>query len=191
MTEPKRRLKVLVAEDDRTSRAQIRGALQKLGYDVVEAVNGASAWESLHLQRVRVVVSDWVMPDIDGLELCRRVRAEAGKPYVYFILYSGQRLAGDDYTKAMDEGVDDFLPKPVDPEELRMRLRVAERIVSLTERVRTLEGIVPMCSYCRRVRDENGKYQSLEELVSSRASAEFSHGVCPECARKHFPDLAR
>ena len=181
----------MIAEDDRTSRALLKGALVKLGYDVVEASSGVTAWEALRETGARIVISDWVMPDIDGLELCRRVRAEPDKPYVYFIMLSGQRLAADDVTKAMEGGVDDFLPKPVDPEKLRMRVSVAERIVRLTERVRTLEGFLPICSYCRRIRDEKGDYKSLEDLVSEKTPAEFTHGVCPDCANTRFPDLAR
>ncbi|MEQ1919924.1 MAG: response regulator, partial [Elusimicrobiota bacterium] len=109
-------------------------------------------------------------------------------PYVYFILLTGKMLGADHYTKAMGEGVDDFLTKPLDFDALGIRLRVAERIVQLTERVRTLEGILPMCAYCRRIRDERGAYQSLEDFVSDKTPAQFSHGVCPECAKKHFGD---
>lgn len=186
-----RSMKVLVAEDDRTSRALLHGALLKLGYDVVDAENGSAAWDSLLHTGARIVVSDWVMPDIDGLELCRRVRALKDRPYTYFILLSGQRIGDAHHAKAMDEGVDDFLQKPIDVDTLRMRLRVAERIVRLNERVRTLEGILPMCAYCRRIRDEKGGYSNLEEYVSDRTTARFSHGVCPDCAKRHFPDLSR
>ncbi|MBI5247286.1 MAG: response regulator [Elusimicrobia bacterium] len=181
-------MKVLIAEDDRTSRALLQGSLLKLGYEVVEAVDGASAWNALGMTSARIVVSDWVMPDTDGLELCRRVRARKDAPYVYFILLSGKRIGADHYAEAMDEGVDDFLTKPLDVDALRIRLRVAERIVQLTERVRSLEGILPMCAYCRRIRDERGSYQSLEEFVSAKTPAQFSHGVCPECVKIHFPD---
>ena len=128
-------------------------------------------------------------PDlVDGLELCRRVRGRKESPYVYFILLTGKMLGAGHYAKAMDEGVDDFLTKPLDFDALRTRLRVAERIVQLTERVRTLEGILPMCAYCRRIRDERGAYQSLEDFVSDKTPAQFSHGVCPECAKKHFSE---
>lgn len=181
-------MKVLVAEDDGTSRALLKGALGKLGYDVVDAVNGATAWAELRRTGARIVVSDWVMPDIDGLELCRRVRARKSAPYVYFILLTGKMLGPARYAEAMEQGVDDFLTKPLDLDALRVRLRVAERIVQLTERVRTLEGILPMCAYCRRIRDEHGAYQSLEDFVSDKTPAQFSHGVCPECSKKHFAD---
>jgi len=182
-------MKVLVAEDDRTSRALLQGSLLKLGYEVVEAVDGASAWDALSRSGApRIVVSDWVMPDTDGLELCRRVRGRKDAPYVYFILLTGKMLGAGHYAKAMDDGVDDFLTKPLDIDALRIRLRVAERIVQLTERVRTLEGILPMCAYCRRIRDERGSYQSLEDFVSVKTPAQFSHGVCPECAKKHFSE---
>lgn len=181
-------MKVLIAEDDRTSRALLHGALLKLGYEVVEAVNGASAWDALGRTGARTVVSDWVMPDIDGLELCRRVRERKEAPYVYFILLTGKMLGPGHYVEAMEEGVDDFLTKPLDVDALRIRLRVAERIVHLTERVRTLEGILPMCAYCRRIRDGRGAYQGLEEYVSAQTPTQFSHGVCPDCAKKHFAD---
>ncbi|MBI2788390.1 MAG: response regulator [Elusimicrobia bacterium] len=179
-------MKVLIAEDDRTNRALLQGSLTKLGYEVIETVNGASAWDTLGRTGARIVVSDWVMPDIDGLELCRRVRSRKDAPYVYFILLTGKMLGAGHYAKAMEEGVDDFLTKPLDVDALRIRLRVAERIVQLTERVRTLEGILPMCAYCRRIRDERGAYQNLEDFVSDKTTAQFSHGVCPECAKKHF-----
>jgi DNA-binding response OmpR family regulator len=181
-------MKVLIAEDDRTSRALLQGSLLKLGYEVVEAVSGAAAWDALGRTGARIVVSDWVMPDIDGLELCRRVRSRKDAPYVYFILLTGKMLGAGHYAKAMEEGVDDFLTKPLDIDALRTRLHVARRIVELTERVRSLEGILPMCAYCRRIRDEGGAYQSLEDFVSDKTPAQFSHGICPECAEKHFKD---
>lgn len=181
-------MKVLIAEDDRTSRALLIGALTKLGYEPVEAADGGTAWDALGRTGARIVVSDWVMPDWDGLELCRRVRARKGEPYVYFILLTGKMLGPGRYREAMEEGVDDFLTKPLDVDALRIRLRVAERIVQLTERVRNLEGILPMCAYCRRIRDERGAYQSLEDFVSDKTPAQFSHGVCPDCAEKHFKD---
>lgn len=181
-------MNVLVVEDDATSRALLVGGLRKLGHEAVTAADGAEAWDLLLAGGPRVVVSDWMMPKLDGLELCRRVRERRGQPYVYFILLTGTMLGGDHHARAMEEGVDDFLTKPLDLEALRLRLRVAERIVTLTERVRTLEGILPMCAYCRRIRDEKGGYSSLEDFVSDKTPTQFSHGVCPECAKKHFPD---
>ncbi|MDX6769831.1 MAG: response regulator [Elusimicrobiota bacterium] len=181
-------MKVLVAEDDATSRTLLRASLAKLGHEVIEARDGEEAWDLLLTRGPRVVVSDWMMPKLDGLELCRRVRGRVDSPYVYFILLTGTMVGGGHHARAMEEGVDDFLVKPLDVEALRMRLRVAERIVSLTERVRTLEGILPMCAYCRRIRDEKGGYQSLEDFVSDKTPAQFSHGVCPDCAKRHFPD---
>lgn len=177
-----------MAEDDGTSRTLLRAALLKLGHEPIEAKDGAEAWELLVAEGPRVVVSDWMMPKLDGLELVRRVRARKEKPYVYFILLTGQMVGGGNHAHAMEEGVDDFLTKPLDVEALRLRLRVAERIVSLTERVRTLEGILPMCAYCRRIRDGQGVYSSLEDYVSAATPAQFSHGVCPDCAKRHFPD---
>ena len=105
------------------------------------------------------------------------MRARKEAPYVYFILLTGKMLGADHYAKAMGEGVDDCLTKPLDFDALSIRLRVAERIVQLTERVRTLEGILPMCAYCRRIRDERGAYQSLEDFVGDKGDMLFTETV--------------
>ena len=180
-------MKILIVEDNAVSAAVLEAALVKLGHQPTRAADGILGWDAFQCDPVRVVVSDWLMPGMDGLDLCKRIRAH-GAEYVYFILLTGKMLGADHYAKAMDEGVDDFLTKPLDVDALRTRLRVAERIVQLTERVRTLEGILPMCAYCRRIRDEHGAYASLEDFVSDKTPAQFSHGVCPDCAKKHFPD---
>ncbi len=81
----------------------------------------------------------------------------------------------------MDAGADDFLTKPLDRSELRVRLRVAERLLGLQAEVRQLEGLLPICSYCKRIRDEGNEWTRIETYVASRTDATFTHGVCPEC----------
>ena len=120
---------ILIAEDDPISRKVLRLTLQQLGYEVLIADDGAEAWELFDKDPVRIIVSDWMMPGLDGLELCRRVRDRPQTPYTYIIMLTAAHTTSDDYSLAMQSGIDDFLTKPLNREMLRTRLHVAERIL--------------------------------------------------------------
>ena len=183
-------MKVLAVEDDDVGRTVLRQALRTLGYAVVEAVDGEAAWTQLQAEPVRIVVSDWMMPGLDGLELCRRIRARTGQDYTYFILVTARDASSQNQRTAMEAGVDDFLSKPIDMQELWMRLHVAERILKYTTRVRQLEQLLPICSYCKKVRDDHNYWQQIENYIKDRTGSEFSHSVCPDCYQKIVvPDL--
>ncbi|MBI4473946.1 MAG: response regulator [Acidobacteria bacterium] len=125
-------MKILIAEDDRDSRELLSWLLQKLGYQVIAAENGREAWEAYRKGRFRLVISDLLMPDIDGLELVRRIRAAKQQKYTYIILLTAL-IGKKDFLEGMEAGADDFITKPFDPDELKARLRVAERIIALQE----------------------------------------------------------
>ena len=127
-------MKILVAEDDRDSRELLAWILQKLGYQVVAAENGKEAWEVFRRGRFRLVISDVLMPELDGLELCRRIRNHQQSKYTYVIIITAL-IGKKDYLEGMEAGADDFVTKPFDPDELKARLRVAERIISFQEQV--------------------------------------------------------
>jgi len=183
-------MKVLAVEDDEVGRAVLRQALRTLGYAVIEAVDGEAAWTQLQGEPIRIVVSDWMMPSLDGLELCRRIRARTGQDYTYFILVTARDASSQNQHIAMDAGVDDFLSKPIDVQELWMRLHVAERILKYTTRVRQLEQLLPICSYCKKVRDDHNYWQQIENYIKARTGSEFSHSVCPDCYQRIVvPDL--
>ena len=170
----------------------MRQALRRLGHDVVEAADGEEAWERLQADPARVVVSDWMMPRLDGLQLCGRIRQRTAAEYVYFILLTGQDATADNQKEAADAGVDDFLTKPLDFSELWMRLRVAERILRYTTQVRQLEQMLPICSYCKKIRDDQNYWQQIEGYISERTGSDFSHSVCPECyQRVVLPELEK
>jgi phosphoserine phosphatase RsbU/P len=178
-------VKILAVEDDPVARAVLRQALLRLGHETVEAPDGETALELLQKNDgVRVVVSDWTMPNSDGLALCRRIRARANAEYIYFILLTARDATKDNQTMAADAGVDDFLSKPLDFGELWMRLRVAERILRYTTQVRQLEEMLPICSYCKKIRDDQNYWRQLESYISERTGADFSHSVCPDCYQR-------
>ncbi|PYS42312.1 MAG: hypothetical protein DMG14_04400 [Acidobacteria bacterium] len=125
-------MKVLIAEDDQDSRELLSWILQKLGYQVATAANGKEAWEAYRKGRFRIVISDVLMPEIDGLELCRRIRLHKQSKYTYIIIITAL-IGKKDYLEGMEAGADDFVTKPFDADELKARLRVAERIISFQE----------------------------------------------------------
>jgi CheY-like chemotaxis protein len=170
----------LVVDDDAVSRALLRALVQGAGYEVTTAEHGREAWDALQVARIPVVVSDWYMPELDGPELCRRIRARPTEPYVYFILITAGG-GKEQYLAGMDAGADDFITKPVDPDELRARLTVAQRILGLRRELQQLEGLLPICSYCKRIRDDGERWGPLESYIEKRSEAQFSHGICPDC----------
>jgi len=185
-------MKVLAVEDDNTSRAVLRKALEGLGHEVIEARDGEEAWSAWLVEKPRVTVSDWQMPKLDGLKLCRRLRAQQGQDYVYFILLTGSHASAHNRRAASEAGVDDFLTKPIDISALWMRLRVAERILKYTTQVNRLEEMMPMCSYCKKIRDDKNYWQQIESYINERTGTEISHSVCPECyQRVVVPELER
>ncbi len=185
-------MKVLAVEDDDLSRSVLRRSLERLGHEVIDTKDGEEAWMVWLKEKPRVVVSDWRMPKLDGLKLCRRLRAQQGQEYLYFILLTGTGGSGQNRRAAADAGVDDFLTKPIDLSELWMRLRVAERILTYTIKVHRLEEMMPMCSYCKKIRDDRNYWQQIESYINERTGTEISHSVCPDCyQRVVIPELAR
>jgi phosphoserine phosphatase RsbU/P len=183
-------MRILVAEDDADTRDLVTLMLEKAGHQVRARPHGAAAWEELKHESYQLLVIDCMMPEMDGFELCRRVR-DAQRKYTYIILltaYGGR----DNYMKGMEAGADDFLTKPCDFDELKTRLRVAERILGLQEEVRQLTGLLPICAYCKRVREKETEWVSIETYVSRRTDASFSHTVCPHCFTDQLqPELDR
>ena len=123
-------MKVLIAEDDRDSRELLSWLLEKLGYDVVAAENGNQAWDAFRREKFRLVISDLLMPDVDGLELCRRIRSTPTPKYTYIILLTAL-IGKKEFLDGMEAGADDFVTKPFDLDELQARLRVADRILAI------------------------------------------------------------
>ena len=174
-------MKILIADDDPVARAVLRQALRRLGHEVVEAEDGTQALKLLEADPVRVIVSDWTMPGLDGLALCRAIRGRVGADYVYFILLTSRDASEDNQREAIEAGVDDFLTKPLDVQEIWMRLRVAERILRFATQVSQLEAFLPICGYCKKVRDDKNYWQQIEGYINERTGTDFSHSVCPDC----------
>jgi DNA-binding response OmpR family regulator len=173
-------MKILVVEDDSVSSTVLATRLRKLGHTVSTAENGKEAWFTFVRMHPRLVITDWMMPEIDGLELTRRIRAEQRPRYTYIIMLTA--MGGKEgYLEGMNAGADDFLTKPVDADTLNARLRVAERLLGLQEQVSQMEDLLPICAYCKRIRDGENEWQAVETYVGARTDASFASEICPDC----------
>ena len=171
---------MLVVDDDATIRLLVRATVQELGHEVIMAGGGVEAWDRLSGAPANVAIVDWVMPDLDGLELCRRIRARVSREYTYVILLTALD-ARSHYLTAIDAGVDDFLTKPFDPDLVAARLRVAERILGLRRHVDHLEQLLPICMYCKKIRDGAGEWLRVEDFLKRETSRQITHGICDHC----------
>lgn len=130
-------MRILIADDDPASLLLLKAQLRRMGHEVTAVRDGPEAWSALEKVHFPVVLSDCMMPGLDGFELCGRVRAEKAGPYTYVILLTAHE-GREQHRQGMEAGADDFLPKPFDPEQLQARLRVAERILDLEREVASL-----------------------------------------------------
>ncbi|MBN9517578.1 response regulator transcription factor [bacterium] len=123
-------MRILIVDDSATTRVALAALLKRRGHAVVAAGDGDEAWWAYEKQPAQVIISDWAMPGLNGVELCRRVRATPGGPQPFFIMFTW--LSGkQDYADGKAAGVDDFIPKPIDEAHLDASLRVAERVIGL------------------------------------------------------------
>ena len=183
-------MEILIAEDDAISRRILERVLQKLGHTVTACEDGSTAWEIYQQSDFQLVISDWMMPGVDGLELCRRIRGMGRPNYCYFILLTAQ-TGKENFLTAMDSGADDYLTKPLDTDELNVRLRVARRILALQSDVQTLRGVLPICAWCKNIRNDEKLWETVEHYIASHAVVDFSHSICPDCAAKQMEEVLK
>jgi len=197
-TPGEKRMKLLITEDEPVSRHILQSVLVKWGYEVLTATNGEEAWEVLQGEDPpSLAILDWMMPGMDGLEVCRKVRQCDRLKLTYLILLTAKDRK-EDLVLGLRAGADDYIPKPFDVRELRARIEVGLRILNLQKslsnrvreleeallRVRQLQGLLPICSYCKKIRNDQNYWEQVEQYIEEHSEAEFSHGICPDCFEK-------
>jgi len=188
-------MRVLIVEDDRSTRRLLAGLIESWGRTAVLAENGQQALAAFDTgDAPQLVLLDWMLPDVNGLELCRKVRTLGGPVPPHIIMLTSRADSGD-LVAGLDAGADEYLVKPVDPIELRARLNAGERMIDLQQRladrvaeletalgsVQKLTGLLPICAYCHSIRDDSNYWHRVEEYVSEHSDVTFSHGICPKC----------
>ena len=194
-------MRILVAEDDSVTRRVLEATLSRIGFDVITASDGTATWRMLETldgkDAPELVVLDWMMPGIDGIEICRKLRTTPGFELLYIILLTS-RSEKEDLAMGLTAGANDYISKPFHPIELESRVRVGQRMLnlqrSLTSRiaelegalahVRRLQGLLPICSYCKKVRNERNYWERVDSYLTSHSDLELTHGICPDCLER-------
>jgi len=184
-------MRALIADDDRATTEILSKTLQQWNIEVIVADDGNVAWDLLGGgDGPSLAILDWMMPGLDGPELCRRIRQDPLLAHMYLILLTG-RDARADLVTGLDAGADDYVVKPFDVEELRARVNVGIRVLTLQQRlaervaelqsalsnVKQLSGLLPICSYCKRIRSDQNYWEQVDRYVAQHSDAEFSHGI--------------
>lgn len=197
-------MRALIADDDRGTALILQRALEASGVDVVVAADGGEAWALLQQDpSIGLGIFDWMMPGLEGPELCRRIRAHPAHDHMYLLIVTN-RDSRADMVDGLESGADDYIVKPVDREELRARVGVARRVlqlqVTLAERARELQAaehsitrlrkLIPICSYCKKIRGDQDYWEQLEDYLSQQTELEFSHGICPSCYPKAIREMS-
>lgn len=187
--------RILIADDDSTSRMLLSMVVKQLGYEVVLAEDGAQAWELLRQDDApRFILLDWMMPGLTGPQICQRLRILESGASSYIILLTS--LAEQHHLiEGLEAGADDFITKPFSRAVLEARIKVGARTLQIQERllwqserlshaleqVNTLRGLIPICCQCRKIRGDEDYWLSFEDYVSNHTAATLSHSICPDC----------
>jgi phosphoserine phosphatase RsbU/P len=190
-------MRLLVAEDDPVI-LRVLKRLFETDYEVTAVGSGDEAWRILAQENgPRLAVLDWHMPGMEGADICRRAHALAGLTYV--LLLTATRKSAEDVVAGFEAGADDYVFKPFDAAELKARVAVGKRTLELEEslsqrvtdlqiaisQIRRLEGLLPICAWCKRIRNDQNSWEQLETYITAHSDATFNHGICPECLEKH------
>jgi sigma-B regulation protein RsbU (phosphoserine phosphatase) len=203
-------MNILVAEDDSICRRLLESTLTKWGYRVITAKDGMDA---LHILQSGnpvpdLAILDVMMPGMNGFELCGEIRKSSDMNLIYIIILTALNTQKD-IIEGLHAGADDYMTKPFYREELRARLQAGIRILELQHKllnrmkdlefaqsqIKQLQGLLPICSYCKRIRNDDNYWQQVETYISQYANVIFNHCICPECYRKfvepEIQELAR
>jgi len=191
-------MKVLIVEDDPVVRRILEDLLTRWQYEVVSTTNGEQAIQALQVENPpRLAIIDWQMPGMDGVELCCRARHQLKLSPLYMILLT-IRGGKANIVQGLESGADDYITKPFDQEELKARVQVGARVVHLQtelaarvkdleaalDHVKQLQGLLPICCYCKKIRDDRNYWHEVESYITTHSQAKFTHGICPECYQK-------
>ena len=196
-------IKILVVDDDPDILLATARVIQKAGFSVIKASTGSEALRKAKENKPDLIFLDVILPDAEGPELCKQIKTDPFFQGTFVVLISGKKIASDDQADGLDVGADGYIARPISNRELTARTRamvrilIAERerdrlIAELKEalsKVKTLSGLLPICAGCKKIRDDKGYWNQIEQYLNEHSDAIMSHGICPECAKKYYPDL--
>lgn len=204
--------RMLVADDDPDVLLLFTVLLEDEGYEVYEATTGKGCLDAARLYHPDIVLLDVMLPDMPGVEVCRQIKADSGLQGTFVILASGARISSEYQAEGLNCGADGYFVKGITNREFLARIHSLVRIkqaedalhekeeeqrklISALQKalaeIRTLKGLIPICASCKKIRDDEGYWNHVEIYISKHTDAVFSHGVCPECAKRLYPEYYR
>ena len=194
--------KVLVTDDTPEILIMSTMLLRRAGYKVLEALTGQECLDALQAHHPDLVLLDVMLPDMTGIQICRQIKNDKNLKDIFVILTSGIQITSEDQAEGLDIGADGYIIRPVPNKEFLARVQAGERIkraedtlrekewqqqtlISQLEEalaaIKTLKGYIPICASCKKIRDDEGYWNQLEEYISKHTDATFTHGICPAC----------
>jgi PleD family two-component response regulator len=193
---------ILIVDDTPENLTVLRQMLAEQNYMVRPALNGEIAINAVNMSSPDLILLDIRMPGMDGYEVCKQLKSEEKTRRIPVIFISALNEL-DDKIKAFSLGGVDYITKPFQAEEVLARVKTHLTLRSLQksiedknaqlqkalDEIKTLQGIIPICANCKNVRDDKGFWNQVETYISKHSEAEFSHSICPPCAKELYPDL--
>lgn len=209
---------ILFVDDDALTRNVTTRVLEGAGFAVVLATTGLAGLELVRQHRPDLILLDVNLPDLSGVEVCRQIKADPALAHLFVVMASASQITSDQQSAGLEAGADGYIARPIANRELlarveaflrikrvetALRQREAELQAALREKalmitelkaalseVKTLSGLLPICAGCKKVRDDQGFWSQVETYVSQHTDATFTHGLCPGCIAKYYPELA-
>ncbi len=200
---------ILVVDDTKMNLRILAEALGAEGYRVRPALNGEIALEAAQKEVPDLILLDILMPGMNGYQVCETLKEDARLKDIPVIFISALDEVGDKM-KGFRAGGVDYISKPFQTEEVLARVRthltlrnlqkdlqeknihlqkLNSDLQSALDEIKTLRGIIPICSHCKKIRDDDDSWQRIEKYIGEHSDAEFSHGICPECLKKYYPEF--
>lgn len=195
-------IKVLIVDDDKDVLFATSRIVKSSGYEVYEASTGAECLESVKKHQPDLIILDVVLPDIDGTEICRQIKDDPTLNSCFVVMASGSKTSSLEQAEGLDIGADGYIARPISNPEFKARVNAMVRILkaererdrvivelkkALSE-IKQLSGLLPICMFCKKIRDDKGYWNQIEAYIQERSEADFSHSICEVCAQKHYPD---
>lgn len=189
------KMKILIVDDQPNMRWGISRIMRLAGYDTLEAESGSECIGIARNVKPDMILLDVVLGDSDGKEVCRTLKADPETAGIPILLVSGLMTDLDSQADGMEYGADGCISKPIHNRELLARvkaiLRIREserRLAEALAQVKRLSGLLPICSSCKKIRDDLGYWKQIEVYIREHSDADFTHSICPDCARRLYPE---
>lgn len=201
---------ILVTDDDPEMLALTSAVLRRAGYEVIETSTGEECREKAQTNHPDLILLDVMLPDMSGVDLCRQLKFDEVLSRIFIILMSGVQMSSEFQADSLGVGADGYIIKPISNKELVARIQAMERIKNAEDALRkkekeqeelivklqaalaeikTLQGLIPICSSCKKIRDDEGFWDQLEAYLSKHTDAVFTHGLCPDCFHKAISEI--